>query len=100
MFNLPPELALDVLSNLPLTSLANVLLVCKDWKQFVEANESAIFHNACVYHGYIKSPAVTIDQARGMYSERSVGLFSGWKELCPSTFFFAVCFRIVDSINA
>ena len=86
MFDLPAELALRILSFLPLSSLSSIQRVSHHWRKFFNTNESFIYHNAAVYHGYIPSPGIPIGEARAMYSERALGSALDWKAFCASVF--------------
>ena len=86
MFDLPPELALRILSFLPLSSLSSIQRVSHHWGKLFTANESVIYHNAAVYHGYIHSASVPIEEARAMYSERALGHALNWNGFCTSSF--------------
>ncbi|KAF5376923.1 hypothetical protein D9615_007333 [Tricholomella constricta] len=82
MFDLPPELALEILAYLPLNSLATLPLVCRHWRNIFIIHASHIHHKAALLHGYIRSTAISIEDANKLYSQRSVGIVCGWRDLC------------------
>lgn len=85
MFNLPTELALTVLAYLPIDSILRLLFVCRQWRDFIQLQEKAIYHQAAVYHKLIPRSISSIEEARIFYSEHSLAGVSDWKDLCKST---------------
>ncbi|TFK72802.1 hypothetical protein BDN72DRAFT_791910 [Pluteus cervinus] len=72
MLQLPAELVLKVLSYLSLSDLAKFLLISKEWKEFVDLNEVAIFHCAAFLHDFIPSRTTPYSEVERMYTERSL----------------------------
>lgn len=83
--DLPAELGLEILSFLPLSSLSSIQRVSHHWRELFNKNENVIYHNAAVYHRYIRSSGVPIEEARAMHSERALGSVLDWKGFCTSS---------------
>jgi len=50
---LPTGLLLSVLSYLPLPTLCSLPTLSRQWLDFYSENQSTIFRNATILHGYI-----------------------------------------------
>lgn len=78
---LPPELALEVVSNIPVHQIPSLRLVDSTWKQFVDVNEIHIYQSAAIYHSFA-SPGDSLGRGIGnKYIPWLDGLAS-WKVLC------------------
>ncbi|KAJ4490203.1 hypothetical protein J3R30DRAFT_3276999 [Lentinula aciculospora] len=79
---LPPELILSVFSFLDLPCVRTLYLVCNSWKNFIDENESTIYHTLAAYHEYIRSTTVDFSQLPSMYSPKSLAGVTSWKSFC------------------
>jgi len=82
---LPVEVVLETLSYLPVQTLRNLHLLSQDWHTFITTNETSVYKNAALLHGYTPSSNVTsVSELRSIYAERSLNGVEGWKDLCES----------------
>ena len=82
MFNLPTELALKILSDLPFNSLSRLQSVCKSWSEFCTLHENTIYRNAACLHTYIPRPTTMLNELSSLYSQRALEDVKTWKDLC------------------
>ena len=82
MLNLPTELALNILSYLPVNSLSRLRSVCKSWNEFCILHENTIYRNAASLHTYIPSPTTMLNELESLYSQRAMEDVKTWKDLC------------------
>ena len=82
--DLPTDIVLDILTYLPLNTIASLALVSRFLNSLINNNENPIYHKASFYHDYIPSCTTPLDKAYSMYSRRSMGLgpISNWKGFC------------------
>jgi hypothetical protein len=66
LHKIPPELTLLILSHLPLSTLSTLQRVSRQWKDFIDKNESAVYLNAVYLNGWLDSD---LDAARDNESE-------------------------------
>ncbi|KAJ7486846.1 hypothetical protein FB451DRAFT_1026656 [Mycena latifolia] len=82
---LPNDVSLEVAALLPLGTIARLTLVQKAWRDFVDTNESSIYHNAAALHRFIPSPGTSLDDAVVSLDFDTTGLvIRGWKGFCES----------------
>ncbi|KAE9407968.1 hypothetical protein BT96DRAFT_986195 [Gymnopus androsaceus JB14] len=81
---LPPELVLLTLSFLDLSRFKTLSLVCKSWKDFIDENESSIYHSLAVYRGYIPSVTLDLTQLSLLYSPKFLHAVTSWKSFCQT----------------
>jgi hypothetical protein len=80
---LPVEIALQVLSYLPLQTLRILQLVSRRWRTFIQHNESAVYRHAALLHGFLPSSSVTsISELPTVFPVRSVAGVGDWKNFC------------------
>src|ERR1700724_4477321 len=83
MFNdLPTNIVLEILTYLPLNTIASLALVSRWLHSLINSNENPIYHRASFLHGYIPSYTTSLQKAHSMYSRRSIGPISNWKNFC------------------
>jgi hypothetical protein len=82
--SLPPEVALQILSYLPVSSLANLHSVSRAWNNFFLYHETAVYRQAAYLHGIIQDDAASLDSPLLMqkYSQRVLRNVDSWKDLC------------------
>jgi hypothetical protein len=82
--DLPVELALKCFSYLPVQHLSALLKTSSYWKTFFDANESIIYRNAAVLHGFVPScsPDTSLSHANSLYSDRVMVGVDNWKTFC------------------
>jgi hypothetical protein len=80
---LPVEGILEVLSYLPVQSLWALQLVSRDWETFVKTNQTTIYKNAALLHGFLASSDVTsMDELQTLFTVRSFTEVHDWKSFC------------------
>jgi hypothetical protein len=82
---LPTELSLSVLSYLPLPTLCSLPTLSHQWLDFCSENQSTIFHNAAILHGYIQPQTLQLGDALSMYEGSPWDGATDWKDFCKST---------------
>jgi hypothetical protein len=55
LHKIPPELTLLILSYLPLSTLSTLQRVSREWKDFIDKNESAVYLNAVYLNRWLDS---------------------------------------------
>ncbi|KAF8325348.1 hypothetical protein F5887DRAFT_1019634 [Amanita rubescens] len=80
--DIPQELLLAILSNLGVSDILNLRLVCKAWDIFINENEFAVFRGAAIFGLNVPSSTKLVQDLRGLYSPRILVGVSTWKELC------------------
>jgi len=97
MLHLPIELSLSVLSYLPLPTLCSLPTLSRQWFNLFSANQSTIFHNAAVLHGYIQSEIISLDDALSAYKGSPWDGTADWKDFCKcSDHVFHELWRLVS----
>ncbi|KAJ7242600.1 hypothetical protein B0H12DRAFT_1236729 [Mycena haematopus] len=81
MLHLPVELVVEILKFAPLSTIANVFAVSREWNSFCNVNQSILYHNAAVFHGFISSSNVYSDLVTTL-SRRSLAGVRDWKSFC------------------
>ncbi|KAJ6478148.1 hypothetical protein C8R47DRAFT_1139476 [Mycena vitilis] len=77
------DAALELLEFLPLSAIAPLALVQKAWKEFLDINESNIYHSAAVFHRFIPSTSTSLQDATAALEFSTDGLdINGWKKYC------------------
>jgi len=84
---LSADIVLEIITYLPLNTIASLTLVSRRLHSLINNNENSIYHGAAFYHGYIPSCTTSLDKAHSMYSRRSMGPgpISNWKDFCAPT---------------
>ncbi|KAJ7110343.1 hypothetical protein C8R43DRAFT_164647 [Mycena crocata] len=82
MLHLPAELVISILQYVPLSTLGNLLSTSRAWNNFFEVNQSTLYHNAAVLHGFIPSASVLYSSLGTALSRRSLTGVSDWKSFC------------------
>lgn len=80
--DLPSELVLYVLSHSPIKTVHSLRLVCHQLNDLIQAQETSIYHNAAVFHGFVPADA----HYDKIYSSRSLVGVEGWKSFCEFPF--------------
>ncbi|KAI0375899.1 hypothetical protein BV20DRAFT_23587 [Pilatotrama ljubarskyi] len=78
---LPADISLHVLAYLSLNDLYHLRLVCKRINGFFEAHEETIYHQAAIYHRFVK-PQTSLEDAAQAAGEEWLSGARDWKELC------------------
>ncbi|KAI0353079.1 hypothetical protein OH77DRAFT_1427857 [Trametes cingulata] len=81
LLSLPADISLHVLAYLSLNDLYHLRLVCKRIHGFFEAHEETIYHQAAIYHRFVRSQTSLEDAALTTGQEWLYGV-QDWKELC------------------
>ncbi|KAJ7486668.1 hypothetical protein FB451DRAFT_1362960 [Mycena latifolia] len=80
---LTSDASLEIIALLPLSAIASLKLVQKAWNDFVQANESNIYHNAAALHRFIPSPSISLEDSVASLDFDTAALgIRGWKEFC------------------
>lgn len=82
--DLPPELVLKVLADLPIPSLHAMSLSSQLWHRFFVTHESSVYHQAACHHRYVLAMNVTLEQARYLYTLPDLIDAGSWREFCGS----------------
>ncbi|KAI9000776.1 hypothetical protein BD414DRAFT_12568 [Trametes punicea] len=77
---LPADISLHVLSYLSLHDLCHLRLVCRRIHAFFEAHEEPIYHQAAIYHHFVR-PQTSLEDVADAH-EPWLGGVRDWKELC------------------
>ncbi|KAJ6511675.1 hypothetical protein DFH09DRAFT_1100424 [Mycena vulgaris] len=80
------DAALEIIALLPLSSIACLTLVQKAWKDFVDANESNIYHNAAVLHRFVPKISTALEDGIASLDFNPALEIRGWKEFCQLRF--------------
>lgn len=88
ILSLPTELALHTLLFVDLQTIYNIQLVCKAWAEFIQVNESTVYHNVAASQNLIPSPSTLLEDLPRWYSLRSLEGVANWKAFCNSPFAF------------
>ncbi|KAK7063753.1 F-box domain-containing protein [Favolaschia claudopus] len=81
MLHLPAELVIAILRYIPLSTLTSLPSVSREWQSFCQVNESNLYHNAAILHGFVSSSVVYSELATTL-SRRALAGVSGWKSFC------------------
>jgi len=79
---LPVELSLVVLSYLPLSTLCPLHSVSRKWFNFFSQNQSTIFRNAAILHGYTHPATLLLEDALSMHKGDPWEGATDWKDFC------------------
>jgi F-box associated protein len=79
---LPVELSLAVLSYLPLSTLCPSHSVSRKWLNFFSQNQSTIFHNAAILHGYTHHATLLLEDALSTHQGDPWEGATDWKDFC------------------
>ncbi|KAJ7455901.1 hypothetical protein B0H11DRAFT_2066218 [Mycena galericulata] len=82
MLHLPVELVISILKYLPLSTLSNLLSTSREWNNFFQVNQSILYHNAAVLHGFTPSTSVVYSDLTSILSRRSLTGVTDWKSFC------------------
>ncbi|KAJ6601291.1 hypothetical protein DFH09DRAFT_1127363 [Mycena vulgaris] len=94
MLHLPVELVISILKYLPLSIFSKLLSTSREWYNFFEENQSILYHNAAVLHGFTPSTSIVysdleaVRDGRDMtrnrtgLSRRSLAGVCDWKSFC------------------
>ncbi|KAI4528181.1 hypothetical protein K525DRAFT_184731 [Schizophyllum commune Loenen D] len=82
ILNLPTELALHTLLFVDLQTIYSLQLVCKPWAEFIQVNESTVYHNVAASQNLIPSPSTLLEDLPRWYSLRSLEGVASWKAFC------------------
>ncbi|KAI5832332.1 hypothetical protein K523DRAFT_298387 [Schizophyllum commune Tattone D] len=82
ILSLPTELALHTLLFVDLQTIYNIQLVCKAWAEFIQVNESTVYHNVAASQNLIPSPSTLLEDLPRWYSLRSLEGVANWKAFC------------------
>ncbi|KAF9467619.1 hypothetical protein BDZ94DRAFT_1248558 [Collybia nuda] len=77
----PVEVSLLILSNLTVSQLRCLHLVCRSWKVFLEVNEASVYRNAAFKAGFIISQDESLLHAKE-YAQKALRDVAGWKDYC------------------
>ena len=95
---LPIELSLSVLAYLPLPTLCSLPTLSRQWCNLFFTNQSTIFHNAAVFHGYIQPETVSLDDALSVYKGSPWDGATNWKGFCKrSGHLFRTPWRLISA---
>ncbi|KAG0706677.1 hypothetical protein DFH29DRAFT_137501 [Suillus ampliporus] len=94
LHELPTEIALYITSYLPLQSLRNVSLVCREWHSLIADNVQAVYRNAAILHRFVfhtDIKAESYDQKPdtknrdwAQFCQRRLQIERGWRGKAPS----------------
>ena len=79
---LPVELSLVVLSYLPLSTLCPLHSVSRKWFNFFSQNQSTIFRNAAILHGYTHPATLVLEDALSTHQGDPWEGATNWKDFC------------------
>jgi F-box-like len=82
---LPVEISLAVLSYLPLPTLCRLSSLSRKWFDFLSENQSAVFHNAAIFHGYIHPENLLLEDALSVHKGSPWDGATDWKDFCKLT---------------
>lgn len=82
---LPVEISLAVLSYLPLPTLCRLSSLSRKWFDFLSENQSAVFHNAAIFHGYIHPETLLLEDALSVHKGNPWDGATDWKDFCKLT---------------
>jgi hypothetical protein len=82
LYVLPVEISLAVLSYLPLSALCPLYSLSRKWLNFFSDNESTIFHNAAIFHGYVPPGTLLLGDALSMHKGSPWEGATDWKDFC------------------
>ncbi|KAJ7606856.1 hypothetical protein FB45DRAFT_949312 [Roridomyces roridus] len=91
MLHLPAELVISVLQYLSLSSLGSLSSTSREWQNFIQVNESILYRNAAVLHGFTAS-AVYSDLAEELPPRCLIGV-TDWKSFCQTSVHFQKAWR-------
>jgi F-box-like len=82
---LPVEISLAVLSYLPISTLCPLSSLSRKWFDFFSENQSVIFHNAAVFHGYTHPGTLLLEDALSVHKGSPWEGATDWKDFCKLT---------------
>ncbi|KAI0759997.1 hypothetical protein BD413DRAFT_487088 [Trametes elegans] len=83
---LPTELVLRILAYLPLQSLRNVRLLSRRWNEFVNVNESTVYHHAALLHNFVDSLETLLSEAKEARCLKFLQDVPDWYQYCRKYF--------------
>ena len=86
LHTLPVELSLAVLSYLPLQTLCALPSLSRKWSDFFSQNQSTIFRNAAVLHGYTHPETYLLEDALSRHKGSPWEGATDWKDFCRPCF--------------
>ncbi|KAJ6541832.1 hypothetical protein B0H19DRAFT_959142 [Mycena capillaripes] len=89
MLHLPIELVIEILKYLPVSAIVSLSSTSRDWNNFCEVNQSILYHNAAILHGFTTSSSIVYSDLATVFSRRSLIGVSDWK----SFFYSQMCIR-------
>ncbi|KAJ7045001.1 hypothetical protein C8F04DRAFT_1067345 [Mycena alexandri] len=81
MLHLPVELVIGVLKYLPLANFSNLMSASREWNDFFQVNQSVLYHNAAVLHGFTP-PSIIYSELETVLSRRSLAGVHDWRSFC------------------
>ncbi|KAJ7757518.1 hypothetical protein B0H16DRAFT_1536899 [Mycena metata] len=81
MLRLPAELVIAVLKYLPLANFSNLMSASREWNDFFQLNQSVLYHNAAVLHGFTP-PSIVYSELDTLLSRRSLTGVHDWRSFC------------------
>ena len=88
LHQLPAEIALQIISSLPLYSLYSTTLVSRDWNALMTINEPSVYRNAALLHRFIDGDQL----ASGADS-----IAIDWKAYCPLNSYVSTQLLLINS---
>ena len=79
---LPVELSFDVLSYLSLQTLCPLPTLSREWFNFFSHNQSTIFRNAAIFHGYTHPGTYLLEDALSQHKGSPWEGVTDWKDFC------------------
>jgi hypothetical protein len=84
---LPVELSLAILSYLPIQTLCPLPSLSHKWFDFFSQNQSTIFRNAAVLHGYTHPETYLLEDALSDHKGSPWEGTTDWKDFCRLSIF-------------
>jgi hypothetical protein len=79
---LPPEVTLRILSFSPVSSLASLLYLSKEWNGFIAEHESSIYRHSAYLHRLVGSPEANLKDVLLKLGGEMWDDVVSWKEFC------------------
>ncbi|KAJ7665188.1 hypothetical protein DFH06DRAFT_308677 [Mycena polygramma] len=89
MLPLPTELVIEIVQYLPVSTISSLSCTSREWHKFCQVNESILYHNAAVLHGFIPSTSIIYSDLGTVLSARSLTGVTDWKSFC----YTQICFQ-------
>ncbi len=94
---LPVELSLAVLSYLPLSALCPLPSLSHKWFNFFSQNQSTLFHNAAILHGYTHPGTYLLEDALSTHKGAPWEGAKDWKDFCKLSVFLFDAQRLISA---